>query len=234
MKAGCTPLILLCALASLTACDALPGKPTDAERPLRPDQVVSFDQLYGGNCAGCHGADGTLGAAQPLNDPVYLNLAGVDRLRALIADGVPNTLMPGFGAAAGGTLTDQQIAIIAGGMLSRWGAASRLNGATLPSYAADAPGDAQHGSAAYSTYCGGCHGADGAGGKKGGSIVDGSFLALVSDQALRTAVICGRPDLGMPDWRGDASGHVLADGEISDIVAWMVAQRPQFPGQPYQ
>ena len=38
-------------------------------------------------------------------------------------------------------------------------------------------------------------------GRRAGSIVDPAYLALVSDQALRTTVIAGRPDLGMPDWR---------------------------------
>ena len=56
----------------LAACDALPGKPTEAERPLRPAQVVDFNTLYGTNCAGCHGDNGTLGAARPLNDAIYL------------------------------------------------------------------------------------------------------------------------------------------------------------------
>ena len=32
------------------------------------------------------------------------------------------------------------------------------------------------------------------------------FLALVSDQGLRTIVIAGRPELGAPDWRGNVPG----------------------------
>ncbi len=220
----------LCLLLLLAACDSLPGRPTEADRPLRPIQVVDFDQLYGGNCAGCHGADGTLGAARPLNDPVYLALVGADRHRQVTAQGVPDSLMPGFGAAAGGTLTDQQIDIIVRGMLSRWGGGDQLKAATLPAYAASVLGDVRRGGAAYAASCAGCHGADGRGGQKGGSIVDGAYLALVSDQALRTAVICGRPDLGMPDWRGDGGGRPMSEQDIADVVAWMTAQRPQFPG----
>jgi mono/diheme cytochrome c family protein len=196
--------------------------------------VVDFDQLYGENCSGCHGANGTLAAARPLNDPVYLALSGSDRLRAVTADGVPNSLMPGFSTAAGGTLTDQQISIVVGGMLSRWGSGRELAGVTLPAYAASAPGDAQRGAAAFATYCAGCHGADGRGGKQAGSVVDGSYLALVSDQALRSAVVCGRVDLGMPDWRSQSPGHPMSEADIADVVAWLVARRPAFPGQPYQ
>jgi mono/diheme cytochrome c family protein len=85
----------------------------------------------------------------------------------------------------------------------------------------------------YVTYCQSCHGAGGRGGQKAGSIVDGSFLGLLNDQELRTLVIVGRPELGAPDWRGNIPGKPMAPQEVSDIVAWLVSQRPQFPGQPY-
>jgi hypothetical protein len=63
--------------------------------------------------------------------------------------------------------------------------------------------------------------------------VDGSYLALVSDQQLRTIVIAGRPELDAPDWRGDVAGRPMAAQDISDVVAWLSSQRPKFPGQPY-
>jgi mono/diheme cytochrome c family protein len=221
---------LFCLLA---ACNALPGKPTEADRPLRPAEVVDFSQLYAENCAGCHGADGKLGGARPLNDAVYLQVAGRDPLRQATADGIPSSLMPGFSTTAGGMLTEQQIDIIVDGMLSNWaGNAPRL-AMPAPPYASAAPGDAARGTAAYTTYCASCHGADGKGGAKGRSIVDGSYLALVSDQALRSAVIFGRIDLGMPNWSADAA-RPMSDQDVSDVVAWLIAQRPQFPGQPYR
>jgi hypothetical protein len=54
-----------------------------------------------------------------------------------------------------------------------------------------------------------------------------SYLALVSDQSLRTTVIAGRPEMGAPDWRGDVSGKAMSPEEVSDVVAWLAAQRPQ-------
>jgi len=218
---------VLVALAVAAACDSLPGRPTEAERPLRPAQVVDFDALYGANCSGCHGADGRHGGARPLNDPLYLAFAGVARLTQITAAGVAGTPMPGFSAAAGGMLTDQQIDILATGMMSRWGrpGVERIG---LPPYTPPTPGDVTRGAAAYGVYCAACHGADGGGGAKGGSVV-GAYLGLVSDQALRTAVICGRTDLGMPDWRGDVAGRAMREQDIDDVVAWLVAQRPEFP-----
>jgi hypothetical protein len=62
--------------------------------------------------------------------------------------------------------------------------------------------------------------------------VDPSYLALVSDQHLRTTVIAGRAELGMPDWRGYIAGRALAPEEISDVVAWLVTKRKPVPGRP--
>jgi mono/diheme cytochrome c family protein len=217
----------LVVLALLAACDSMPGKPTEAERPLRPAQVVDFDALYATNCSGCHGADGRHGGARPLNDPIYLALAGADRLRQLTAAGIADTPMPGFSAAAGGMLTDQQVDILATGMVSRWGKPG-IENLGLPSYAPATQGGVTRGAAAYGVYCASCHGADGSGGTKGGSVIDGAYLGLVSDQALRTAVICGRTDLGMPDWRGDVPGRAMSAQEITDVVAWLVSKRPEF------
>src|ERR1700729_3929098 len=40
-------------------CDAnFPGKPNPKDRPVPADKVISFEVLYGQNCAGCHGKDG--------------------------------------------------------------------------------------------------------------------------------------------------------------------------------
>ncbi len=68
---------------------------------------------------------------------------------------------------------------------------------------------------------------------KVGSITDGSYLALISDQALRAIIIAGRPDLGHPDWRNALPGHPMSDQDVTDVVAWMASQRQQTPGQPY-
>ena len=55
-------------------------------------------------------------------------------------------------------------------------------------------------------------------------MTDPSYLSLVSDQYLRTTVIAGRTDLGMPDWRGVAAGQALSGAQISDVVAWLVVR----------
>jgi len=229
---GTAAWLLLVAL-SVAACDSLPGRPSEADRPMRPADIKDFAALYGENCSGCHGADGQFGPALPLDHPVYLALVDDATLRRVIAQGVPGTAAPPLARSAGGVLTDAQIDLIISGIRKRWTRPEAVAGATLPPYAADGGGDAQRGRDVYAASCQSCHGADGTGGGKVGSIVDGSYLALVSDQALRTLVIAGRPDLGHPDWRNYPGGAPLTGQQVSDVVAWLAAHRPQFPGQLY-
>jgi mono/diheme cytochrome c family protein len=142
--------------------------------------------------------------------------------------------MPAFAQSAGGMLTTKQVDVIVNGIRERWSKPDIFSGADPPPYSSSVPGDSARGSEVYATYCSSCHGAAGRGGQKASSIVDGSFLALVSDQELRTIVIAGRPELGAPDWRSDVPGKPMSSQDVSDVVAWLASQRPKFPGQPFQ
>jgi len=225
-------LVVLMILAVAAGCDWMPGKPDPAERWQPATEITDFAQLYVQNCSACHGADGRLGAARPLNDPLYLALVSATALREAIAKGVPGTSAPAFAQKAGGNLTDKQIDVLVDGMRSRWGPAENLKKLPLPPYSLQdsiargfGPGNAQRGSVVYQTYCAQCHGKDGSGGPKGGSVVAPAYLALVSDQALRTTVIVGRSDLGMPDWRANIPIRPMSPQEISDVVAWLASHR---------
>ena len=69
-----------------------------------------------------------------------------------------------------------------------------------------------------------------------GSLVDPAYLALISDQGLRSLIIAGQSGEGMPDWRSDITGagsRAMADQEVTDIVAWLASHRVASPGQPY-
>ena len=220
------------ALLACGACSKSPGAPRSDSVVQPPSQIVDFNLLYSQNCAGCHGANGNGGAAIALTNPVFLAIADDTAIRNTAANGVPRTSMPAFAQSAGGMLTDKQIDAIVRGIRS-WAMPDVLGNTTPPPYATQAAGNPQRGADAYRTYCSACHGADGHGGSKASSIVDGSYLALVSDQQLRTIVIAGRPELGAPDWRSNVAGQPMSPQEISDVVAWLSSQRPQYPGQPY-
>ena len=206
---------------------------------------MEFATLYKQNCAGCHGENGKSGVAVALANPVYLAVAGEATVRQITAKGVAGKLMPGFDTAAGGALTDQQIDSLVQGMLQAWGRPDALARRACAAVCRKRKGES---SARTASLCrvlrtlprSRRRGRKGANGRRSdavpGSIVDPSYLALVSDQSLRSTIIAGRPDQGMPDWRSDISGpgsRAMTDQEITDIVAWLAAQRTAYPGQPY-
>src|SRR5216683_2071067 len=230
------PHVLL-ALSALTvlacaACNSSPGRPGTGSEVIAPDQVVEFNVLYGQNCAGCHGTSGNGGATIALRDPVFLTIADDAVVRRAAANGVRGTAMPAFAQSAGGMLTDKQIDALVRGIRS-WAQSGLLPGANPPPYAAQTPGDPQRGAEVYQPFSSSCTGPDGPRGERARSIVDGSYLTLVSDQYLRTTVIAGRPELGAPDWRENVPGRPMSDQEVTDVVAWVVSRRAHNPGQPY-
>jgi cytochrome c oxidase cbb3-type subunit 3 len=226
-------LAALLAFVMLAACSTTQDEPRTDPEPIAPNQVLDFNTLYAQNCAGCHGARGRGGASIALANPVYLAIVDETVLRNVVANGVQGTSMPAFAQRAGGMLTEEQINAITSGIFSHWGHKQVLDGANPPSYAAKAAGNVDHGQVAFGTYCASCHGSEGRGTPKGSAITNDSFLALVSDQGLRTVVIAGKPELGAPDWRGNVPAQPMTDQEITDVVAWLASRRAQNPGQPY-
>lgn len=223
-------------------CD-LPGRPkeTDAYRP--PDQEMSFAALYQQNCAACHGRNGELGPAPPLNDALFLQIVPGADLRNVITKGREGTLMPAFAKDNGGQLTGEQVNVLADGIKSAWGEHKSRPG-DLPAYlipqvkadASDSKALAR-GTGAFARACASCHGPDGGGGTYGGkengeavgSINDPAFLSLISDQALRRLIICGRPDLGMPSY-AEKTGRSedfkpLTPQEIKELGALLASWR---------
>ena len=223
-------LVLLCAL---TMGCVPPGKPDPAERPLMPNQIVSFDRLFATNCAGCHGAHGELGPAPPLNNPLFVKIVPDDVLLTVIRGGRQGTPMPPFAQEHGGTLTDEQIRILAEGIKSHWQPHKPLP-ETLPEYAVtksqsglNLHENLKRGEEIFSNACAGCHGDIGKGVGDDDDLENAinvpAFLALISDQAIRRTIICGRHDLGMPnfaetDGRSDDFQPLTSD-EIDLLVA---------------
>jgi len=228
--------LLLCifVLFACIGCTNAPGRPTSDSIPVDPGKVSDFSTLFQQNCTGCHGSEGKGGAALAIGDPVYLAIAGDELLRKVITNGIPGTSMPAFARSAGGMLTEAQIEILVHGVRQRWSKPDVLAGVAPPPYSVAEPGDAARGAAVYASFCASCHGPEGKGTPKGSSIVDGTFLALLTDQELRTLIIVGRPDLGAPDWRNNVPGKPMSSQEISDVVAWLSARRPKFAGRPSQ
>ncbi len=225
-------MVVSFAIPLLAGCN-LPGKPKDGPEVPRPEDILSYKTLYATNCAGCHGANGQLGAATNLANPVYQALIDDATLRDLIANGEDGTLMPGFSEKTGGTLTDAQIDALVKGIRAEWSKGNVLAGQNAPPYKATHAGDPAKGAGVYAAACARCHGETAAKPGHAGAILDGSFLAIVNAQTIRTTILAGRPDLGMPDWRSARKDRALTDDEVTDLTAWLISQKPALPGQPY-
>ena len=217
---------LLLAACSLLSWGCL-GKPKGDEIP-KATISTNFHDLYSNNCSGCHGENGMKGAGPRLNDPVYLAVVSKQDIYNVLQNGRPGTTMPAFSKAHGGPLFDEQINALADGVKG-WARPVDFKGATVPTYSVDQapPGNLQHGQAAYMKYCMACHGY---GKFKGaaGAILDPSYLALASNQWLRTTMIVGRPDWGMPNWLQRNPKNPMSDQDISDVTAWVATYRPKY------
>jgi mono/diheme cytochrome c family protein len=219
-----------------SGCD-LPGRPKASDRWVAPQNEKSFDGLYRLNCAGCHGANGKLGPAPPLNDELFLALVPDEILKHVIADGRPGTLMPAFSVDKGGALTAEQVLVLSDGLKPVPRAPADAPPYLLESAKPDRGGDNEAGMAVFASACASCHGERGQGryysgeldSKPAAAINVPAFLTLYSDQALRRLVITGRPDLGMPDCT-DRHGRPdefkpLTSREVTELVALLASWR---------
>jgi mono/diheme cytochrome c family protein len=71
--------------------------------------VAQGHQLWGDNCATCHGTMGQGLSAPALNSQEFLTSVSDDQIHGIIAGGIPGTPMPAWLNDYGGPLTDQQI-----------------------------------------------------------------------------------------------------------------------------
>lgn len=232
--------LLMILTLGLAGCIPWPGQPNPALRPVPANLVVNFDKLFEQNCAGCHGADGKLGPAPPLNDPLFLALISDADLLRVIREGrrvsaEQKTPMPAFAQDKGGPLTEAQVKVLAEGIKKRWPPTGET-AKSAPPYLPPDPagsGNKEAGEKVFRQACAGCHGREGEGGAGlvGGAINDPqrAFLALISDQALRRYAITGRPDLGMPDYTGkdgrSKDFRPLTSKDIDDLVALLASWR---------
>lgn len=211
----------ICAALMLGGCGRAPGYPPNPR--LRPSQVMDFAALYTKNCAACHGANGRNGPAMDLANPEYQALVDDATLRKWISDGMPGTEMPAFAKSEGGMLTDAQINVLITGMRKEWLRTNIFAEATPPSYAQAQTGDAQRGVQIYEARCAGCHR------PTPQQITSRDYLAMVGNQALRTMILAGRPDIGQPDWRHDSprgkEAAPLTGQEMDDVVSYLASLR---------
>lgn len=220
--------LFLACLAALTAgCEHAPGYPPG---PIaRPSQISDFATLYSQNCAACHGVNGENGPSIDLSNPEYQALVDDATLRKWISGGMPGTEMPAFARSQGGMLTDAQVNALISGMRQLWLKPNVFAGTTPPPYAQAQNGDSSNGEQRYQSRCAECHATTHQ------QITSSDYLALVSNQALRSMIIAGRPDIGQPDWShlgpGGNAASPLSVQDVDNIVAYLASLRSPAPAQ---
>jgi len=183
-----------------TGCN-LPGTPKPEHRPEYPEQVAKFEQLFNKNCRGCHGQDGKMGPAPPLNDALFRAGISEKEIRTVLTSGRKGTLMPAFLKENGGLLTAAQIDIMVNelkgipyqvvqegegetvklrvtqdekGKSPAWGTSGESpRGAPPYPPPAGETGDKDRGMKVFARACASCHGEDGKAGAGQGSESEG-------------------------------------------------------------
>lgn len=210
--------LVIAAVIGVAACTP-PGKPKLDTAAENREALTDFKTLYSDNCSGCHGPDGKFGGARMLHDSVYLNYLGRDHLHDVIENGRPGTAMPAWSKAHGGPLTEEQVDALVNGIYGSW--AQSPPPQDIPKYDS-APGDADHGKKLFQRDCFMCH-------FKGGPVgvvTDAQYASLVSNAYIRSAIVAGRADLGMPNYKSLNLGKPLTDADVSDLVAYVASFRP--------
>lgn len=224
MRLRALPSFAALALAlALAGCSHPPGYPRSAPA-LPPDQITDFHTLFEKNCQACHGAGGQNGPAMDLANPEFQALVDDNTLRTIISNGLPGTQMPAWAQSAGGMLTDAQINAIIAGMRKEWAKPDTFAGLNPPPLAQNQAGNVQRGRQLYQSRCAQCHQ-----GPQRQQLLSPVYLSLVGDQALRSIIIAGRPDIGQPDFQHDnpgaAAGRPLSDQNVTDIVTYLHSLR---------
>jgi mono/diheme cytochrome c family protein len=175
--------------------------------------VEAGQDLYGENCASCHGDNGEGGVGPALNSQELLKLTQDEALFSLTRTGVPGTIMPAWGQTFGGPFTDQQITQMVA-FIRHWEPT-----APEPEPVTNEP-DPARGALIYSQTCAICHGENGQGTETIPALNDPERLNKLNDAWYRNTIAHGRPAKGMPTW-----GTVLSPSQINDLVALLAAWR---------
>jgi cbb3-type cytochrome c oxidase subunit III len=195
----------------------------------RGELIVRALPVYAANCTGCHGAEGEGTAIAPaLNDASLRSQKSAEELKRIITNGIPGTLMAGWGQA----LTDQEI-VDQAALISSWAEIPPgiIPQPDLPPIASIRAEVIAAGGQLYDVACSNCHGSDGQGTRMAPALNVQSFLTETNDQALKAIIAQGVTETRMPAWGGR-----LSDDELKALVSYIRAWEPDAPAmaQPAQ
>jgi cytochrome c oxidase cbb3-type subunit 3/ubiquinol-cytochrome c reductase cytochrome c subunit len=81
----------------------------DAKASQQRSYETTGGELFGTNCASCHGAQGTGGTAPTLNSKQFLTTTIDNQMALIITGGISGSSMSAWSIDYGGSLTEEQI-----------------------------------------------------------------------------------------------------------------------------
>jgi len=193
------------------------------------DQLQLGAQLYGENCAVCHGpsGEGRVGATLAKDWP---SIRPDLRVKTVIQEGVPGSPMLAWSEEHGGPLSEEEIDALTFYILS-WETGGARPPVPTPvvtppppiTPVPDVEGDPNRGAVLYGENCAVCHGPRGEG--RVGATLAKDWPAIRADLRVKTVIEEGVPGSPMPAW-SQAHGGPLTDEQINDIVAFAISLEP--------
>jgi cbb3-type cytochrome c oxidase subunit III len=187
------------------------------------EALASGLEIYATECAACHGAnaEGTT-IAPALNDADLRATATDADLARTIDQGVPGTLMAGWGNA----LTNEDMANLAL-LIQRWPDLESA-GVEMPVIEAEpvdmSPEAIAQGAKLYALACSQCHGTDGFGTPLAPALNSQQFLTDTPDAAIQQIIALGVTGTKMPAWGGR-----LSEADIAALTAYLRSLEPTAP-----
>jgi mono/diheme cytochrome c family protein len=183
-------------------------------------------QLFAENCAVCHGVDGQGRVGASLE-----SFPGIDpgaAIETTVTNGIPGSVMPAWGQANGGPLSEQDIRDIAAYIVTAFEGTEPLT--PLPTYVAPAipalpnvEGDPSQGSVVFQENCVPCHGDRGQG--RFGVPLAKAWPSNDPDVYIQQVVRTGIAGSVMPAW-AQVNGGPLTDKQIADVAAFVLTLEP--------
>lgn len=199
--------------------------PAAAQEGNDQEQLELGAQIFAENCAVCHGEDGQgrVGATLAKDWP---SIRPDLKVRDTIERGIPDTLMPAWGEASGGPLSEEEIDALTFYILS-WqsGGPIYIVPFSTPGLqiALTPPpgvtGDPNRGALLFSSNCAVCHGQEGEG--RVGATLAKDWPSIRPDLQIKSTIEIGVEGSVMPAWSREHGGP-LTDKDINDLVAYIL------------
>jgi cytochrome c oxidase cbb3-type subunit 3 len=198
---------------------------TLAQTPIS-GQLELGARLFAENCAVCHGENGQgrVGATLAKNWP---SIRPDLTVRSIIENGISGSVMPAWGQANGGPLTNEEIDALVEYILS-WQTSGPPQFTPRPSATPRPPispvpnveGEPNQGAILFDQNCAVCHGANAQG--RVGANLSKSWPGIRPDLSIKNTIQNGVSGSVMPAW-AQANGGPLSDAEINDLVAFILS-----------